>query len=168
MKTLPIFLSTVMASAVLLCTPAFAKDHGGKGGEKSEKHADKEERKEDRKEDKNERKAEKNGREVRQGAYFVDQDRVYVQRYYSGRYGGSKGCPPGLAKKQNGCMPPGQARWNVGQPLPREVQVYSVPQPVLTYLPAAPAGYRYQRVGGDMILVRISDRLVIDIMLNIF
>lgn len=24
--------------------------------------------------------------------------------------GGAKGCPPGLAKKQNGCLPPGQAQ----------------------------------------------------------
>lgn len=24
--------------------------------------------------------------------------------------GSSKGCPPGLAKKQNGCLPPGQAK----------------------------------------------------------
>lgn len=23
---------------------------------------------------------------------------------------GAKGCPPGLAKKQNGCLPPGQAK----------------------------------------------------------
>jgi Ni/Co efflux regulator RcnB len=39
---------------------------------------------------------------------------------------------------------------------------------VLTYLPAAPAGYRYQCVGGDLVLVRITDRVIIDIMLNLF
>ena len=33
---------------------------------------------------------------------------------------GSGGCPPGLAKKNNGCLPPGQAKklFNVGQRLP--------------------------------------------------
>lgn len=33
---------------------------------------------------------------------------------------GAGGCPPGLAKKHNGCMPPGQAKklYNVGQRLP--------------------------------------------------
>ena len=33
---------------------------------------------------------------------------------------GYGGCPPGLAKKHNGCMPPGQARklYNVGQRYP--------------------------------------------------
>ena len=164
MKQLPIFLSTMMAIAALLGTPAIAKDHGDKDMEKAQKRADKE----DRKADKEELKADKHSREVRPGAYFVEQDRVYVQRYYTGQYGGKKGCPPGLAKKNNGCVPPGQAKWEIGQPLPREVQVYSVPQPVLTYLPAAPAGYRYQRIGGDLVLVRITDRVIIDIMLNLF
>lgn len=39
--------------------------------------------------------------------------------YRDGRYYGSN-CPPGLAKKNNGCLPPGQAkaRWAVGQRLP--------------------------------------------------
>ena len=33
---------------------------------------------------------------------------------------GTGGCPPGLAKKNNGCMPPGQAKklYNVGQRWP--------------------------------------------------
>ena len=33
---------------------------------------------------------------------------------------GLGGCPPGLAKKHNGCLPPGQAKklYNVGQRLP--------------------------------------------------
>jgi hypothetical protein len=33
---------------------------------------------------------------------------------------GSGGCPPGLAKKNNGCLPPGQAKklYNVGQRFP--------------------------------------------------
>ena len=33
---------------------------------------------------------------------------------------GTGGCPPGLAKKNNGCLPPGQAKklFNVGQRLP--------------------------------------------------
>jgi hypothetical protein len=31
-------------------------------------------------------------------------------RGYDNAYGYGGGCPPGLAKKHNGCMPPGQAR----------------------------------------------------------
>lgn len=151
--------STLLAAAVaaaMLGAPAFAKDHGhGKG-----KGRDKQEEKAERREE---------ARDVRQGAYFNDRHREEVHRYYTEHYGGRKGCPPGLAKKNNGCMPPGQARkWAVGQPLPRDVVVYTVPQPVLTYLPPAPVGYRYERVGGDLVLIHISDRLVVDIMLNLF
>jgi hypothetical protein len=34
---------------------------------------------------------------------------------------GAGGCPPGLAKKNNGCLPPGQAKklYNIGQRFPR-------------------------------------------------
>ena len=37
---------------------------------------------------------------------------AYGQQYgYGGQYGyGQGGCPPGLAKKNNGCLPPGQAK----------------------------------------------------------
>ena len=36
-------------------------------------------------------------------------------------YGYGHSCPPGLAKKNNGCLPPGQAKklYNVGQHWPR-------------------------------------------------
>ncbi|WP_294120507.1 hypothetical protein [Sphingomonas sp.] len=35
---------------------------------------------------------------------------------------GVGGCPPGLAKKNNGCLPPGQAKklYNIGQRWPRD------------------------------------------------
>ena len=41
---------------------------------------------------------------------------------HSGLYApGIGGCPPGLAKKNNGCLPPGQAKklYNIGQRWPR-------------------------------------------------
>ena len=42
-------------------------------------------------------------------------------KHASGAKGyGAGGCPPGLAKKNNGCLPPGQAKklYNVGQRFP--------------------------------------------------
>ena len=41
----------------------------------------------------------------------------YEHGYHAPVGYGVGGCPPGLAKKHNGCMPPGQAkkRYNVGQ-----------------------------------------------------
>jgi Ni/Co efflux regulator RcnB len=155
----PLVRFAVVVAAVAACAavPVFAKDHdddkGHGHGKGREKH---EERVEQR-------------IEARQGVYFNDRHHDEVRHYYVEHYGGHKGCPPGLAKKHNGCMPPGQARrWEAGRPLPRDVVMYTVPAPVLTYLPPAPYGYRYQRVGGDLVLVHISDRLVVDVMFDLF
>ena len=155
----PLLIAATLA-ACIVAAPVLAKDHGnGNGhghGKGQEKHEERAERRDE-------------AREVRQGAYFTDRHREEVRRYYVDHYGGRKGCPPGLAKKNNGCLPPGQARkWAVGQPVPRDVVVYTVPQPVLTLLPPVPVGYRYERLGGDIVMVHISDRLVVDVMLNIF
>src|SRR3569623_1751582 len=42
--------------------------------------------------------------DVKGGAYFNDHHREAVRTYYSQHYGQGKGCPPGLAKKNNGCL----------------------------------------------------------------
>ena len=100
--------------------------------------------------------------EVKVGAYFVDQQRVAAKNYYTRTYS-AKRCPPGLAKKNNGCMPPGQAKkWAVGQPLPADVSYYPVPRAVVVQLGAPPAGHRYVRVANDILLIAIGSNMVID------
>ena len=49
--------------------------------------------------------------------FRVNQD--YANRYYglAGERGFANGCPPGLAAKNNGCLPPGQAMKLLGAPL---------------------------------------------------
>ena len=169
-----------LALAGALCAlPVLAKDKEDKGWEKEQKRAEKAERKadkEDRKADKEDRKAEKEahkGRhrdpDVHAGRYFDDRHREHARRYYHDHYVSAGKCPPGLAKKNNGCMPPGQARkWAVGQQVPRDVVVYEVPRPILVQLPPAPVGYRYERLGGDIVLVRVNGRIVVDILVNVF
>ncbi len=46
----------------------------------------------------------------------TDRDRMAVRSYFRTEYVGGH-CPPGLAKKGNGCLPPGQAPrlWVVAQ-----------------------------------------------------
>ena len=142
--------------------------HGQKHEDKRQKHEDKREKREDKaekREDKSEKKAEKRQREdIKQGAYFNDQQRTFARQYYTTTYTDGKRCPPGLAKKNNGCLPPGQVRnLKVGQPVPTNVTVYSVAQPVIRMLPPAPAGYRYSRIGGDIVLVQQQNNIVVDI-----
>lgn len=102
-------------------------------------------------------------REARVGHYFDDHDRQAVRVYYveQGRAGH---CPPGLAKKHNGCLPPGQAKkvYMVGQPLPASIVYYPVPQPVLVQLPPPPPQHRYVRVAGDILLIAVGTSMVVD------
>lgn len=97
------------------------------------------------------------------GGYFGKPQRSAARNYYEGRHSGGKSCPPGLAKKHNGCMPPGQARqWAVGRELPRDVTYYPVPQAVVVTLGVPPAGYRYVRVASDILLIAVGSRMVMD------
>lgn len=93
--------------------------------------------------------------------HFEDRHRVVVREYYADQFRGGR-CPPGLSKKHNGCMPPGQAKkWHVGQPLPREVIYYSVPQPLVVQIGVPPSGYRYVRVASDILMIAVGTGMVV-------
>jgi hypothetical protein len=103
---------------------------------------------------------------TRQG-HFGDNQRTIVRNYYDDEFRGGR-CPPGLAKKHNGCMPPGQAKkWTVGRPLPRDVIYHNVPAPLLAQLDRAPAGHRYARVASDILLITLGSGTVIDAIQNL-
>jgi Ni/Co efflux regulator RcnB len=81
-----------------------------------------------------------------------------------------RGCPPGLAKKHNGCLPPGQAKkldrhGLVGHHVPPNA-VYVVPRHVRTTLPPPPVGYRYAVVNNQVVLVS-GGNIVVDIVVNV-
>jgi len=90
---------------------------------------------------------------------FSDSDRMAVHDYYGGPM--PRGCPPGLAKKGNGCMPPGQAKkWAMGRPLPRDVIFYDLPRELSLRLSLPPSGYKYVRVAGDILMIAVGTGLV--------
>jgi hypothetical protein len=93
-----------------------------------------------------------------------DQDRAIVYRYYRSEFTAGR-CPPGLAKKGNGCLPPGQAKklWVVGQPLPPAVVYQAVPPVVTQQLAPVPPGYEYVRVDDDVLLMDKANRMVADV-----
>lgn len=128
------------AGSVLADKPSWA-GKGGKNEQRGEQHE---------------------GRSDAKGGHFEERQRVAVREYYAGEFRSGK-CPPGLAKKQNGCMPPGQAKkWQVGRPLPREVVYYEVPQQVVVQIGLPPAGHRYVRVATDILMIAIGTGLVVD------
>ena len=74
--------------------------------------------------------------------------------------------PPGLASK--GGRPPGLTKkWQIGQPLPREVVFYALPRPLEIYLGPPPSGYRYVRIGTDILLIAIGTGIVVDALENL-
>jgi hypothetical protein len=91
----------------------------------------------------------------------VDRDRNAVYSYYRTEYAAGN-CPPGLAKKGNGCLPPGQAKkmWAIGQPLPGGIVYYPLPPALLGQLSPLPAGYQYVRVANDILLMAMGTRMI--------
>ena len=91
----------------------------------------------------------------------VERDRAAVYSYYRTEFVAGR-CPPGLAKKDNGCLPPGQAKrlWMLGSPLPPPVAFYPLPAPLLAQLTPAPVGYQYVRVDNDILLMASGSRVV--------
>lgn len=161
----------IALGAMLISAPTIAKqpswlslDQGksdqkhGKGHDKHDKH-DKHDRQEDRDDDR--RQSDRGERQVA-SHYFTSQQRILVVDYYTNEFR-SKGCPPGLAKKQNGCLPPGQAKkWKRGAALPRDVIYEDVPQRVISVIGAPPSGHKYVRVANDILLIAIGTSMVID------
>lgn len=147
----------LLIGGMLAAGPVMAEKPAWAGAGKSGKN----ERADRRDEQKGER-HDKDGPAAGKRSHFEDKHRVAVREYYGEQFSRGR-CPPGLAKKQNGCMPPGQAKkWNVGQPLPRAVTYYSVPQPLVLRIGAPPSGYRYVRVGSDILLIETATRMIID------
>jgi Ni/Co efflux regulator RcnB len=136
----------VLMAGMLALAPAIADGKGEKDEQKG----------------KHEKQKGEKGSTVRRGEYFGDQHRVIVHDYYREQFRTGR-CPPGLAKKHNGCMPPGQAKkWTMGRPLPRDVIFYDVPQELVVQIGSPPAGYRYVRVATDLLLIAVATGTVID------
>jgi Ni/Co efflux regulator RcnB len=99
---------------------------------------------------------------------IYDRDRDTVRTWYRSEYAAGR-CPPGLAKKNNGCLPPGQAKrmWNMGEPLPRQVAYYPLPRELYAQLTPPPYGYQYVRVDNDILLMVIATRLIAGVLGNL-
>lgn len=94
---------------------------------------------------------------------FGGDDREAARAYFAKKYGRGN-CPPGLTKKNNGCLPPGQARkrYVVGRTLSREVTFVEAPADLVVSLKPCPPGYKYVVVDGDLVKLAVGTLLVVD------
>ncbi len=93
--------------------------------------------------------------------FNADARRIILDYYGGGSRGGN--CPPGLAKKNNGCQPPGQAKkWSKGRPLPGDLRYNNLPVELLRRLPPPPANHRYVEIAGDILLIAAGTSVVVD------
>jgi hypothetical protein len=151
-------MSRIAAALVvfgLLAAPAFAgkPDHAGKGGGKGKGKGGGSAHDYDHDRD--------GGNDVT--IVFSSGQRSSYHDWYANEYGRGH-CPPGLAKKNNGCLPPGQAkkRYAIGQPLPPGIVIGVVPPSLAVILGPPPSGYRYGIVDGDVVKLAIGTLLVVD------
>lgn len=144
-------VSAVMI-ALLIAPAAVLAEKGGKHTKGKHEASRQEHRHESRAHDEGDRGA----------LRFTVEDRRAIRGYYGGQARAGK-CPPGLAKKSNGCVPPGQAKkWTMGRPLPSEIAYYDLPQDLLVRLPPPPTGHRYVQVASDILMIAVGSSMVVD------
>ncbi|MFC7536300.1 hypothetical protein ACFQPG_02850 [Sphingomonas sp. GCM10030256] len=87
-----------------------------------------------------------------------DRDGDQFRHAANGR-GLTNGCPPGLAAKGNGCLPPGQAKKLVGAALPAALSSALLPSMYRSWYPDTD-DYYYRSSGGYLYRVDRDDNLV--------
>ena len=93
----------------------------------------------------------------------VKSNQIEAARNFYNRAENKGFCPPGLAKKGTGCLPPGQAKkWKKGESLPANLMYYELPRSVMLALGVPPQGYKYVRVATDILLIAIGSNMVMD------
>jgi Ni/Co efflux regulator RcnB len=176
MKNLSVY-ALAASMALSACSVVAERPEGvgrGRDNDRQERRDDdrrgdrREDRRDDRRDDRHDRREDRRDDyrgganvQVQIGGYFGERQRASVYEYYGQPVRAH--CPPGLAKKGNGCQPPGQAKqWRMGQPLPRDVSYRPVEAEVRVRLGTPPAGHEFVRVAGDILLIAVGTSMVID------
>lgn len=144
------FVALGIAGVFALAGTAMAEKPSWAGGGKNGKKDDRtEERHDDR-------------RSTGGSVHFNSDMRRIIGDYYGTQARAGK-CPPGLAKKNNGCLPPGQAKkWAKGRPLSGDLRYYDLPYDLLRRLPPPPPRHRYVQIAGDVLMIAVGTSMVVD------
>lgn len=161
------WVGAILLAFAIASAPAFAEPPQGKGKTQEKSHG-KAQAKGDDKSGGNKGKSRVENNKAKHGEHGdkdrvlislgndrIDEIRIRLSPYYT------KHCPPGLAKKRNGCLPPGQAKkYHVGGIY--DGHFWDVPSDVITLLPAAPHGARYIWVDRDILLISEATKKILD------
>ena len=166
-------LSAMLASTCAIADKGDKDEKGGKHGHGNKhEHRDDDRRYDDSRYDSrydrnHDRRYDDRRDDISIQLYFGNNDRRIINEYYAPEFRAGH-CPPGLAKKGNGCMPPGQAKkWRKGHALPQGIAYYDLPPDLIYRMPPPPPRHRYVRVGPDILLLSIGSGIVVDAMINI-
>ena len=156
MQRIPTMITVITFAGTLATGPALAEKPAWAGKEeKTSKHRQ-------NPEEQRSQEQERSAVRAMGGKHFDDRQRAVVRDYFAREFRAGR-CPPGLAKKNTGCLPPGQAKkWAIGQALPRDVIYDDLPARVRSQLGAPPAGHRYVRVASDILMIAEGTGLVVD------
>lgn len=80
------------------------------------------------------------------GAYFSSRHQAMVRKYYETHPAAGKAAPS----------------WKIGEPLPPKAALSGVPDGVRATLPPLPPGHQYVQVDGEVVLVAMQSRMVVD------
>jgi Ni/Co efflux regulator RcnB len=164
-RQLPLY---IVSGAMVLSGCAVVAESPGGPGQSIGHDDDRRGRGDDRRDDKRDKKRgdrddDRRGGSVQVtvGGYFGERQRSDAYAYYG--QPPRAHCPPGLAKKNNGCQPPGQAKkWKLGQPLPRDVSYRPIEPELRVRIGIPPAGYEFVRVAQDILMIAVGTSIVMD------
>jgi Ni/Co efflux regulator RcnB len=145
-------LAIIVAIAAMTGSPAFAKkpsEPGNSGAQKSQSD--------------NSAGASTHHDSKDSDDYFNSDRRSLIKNYYT-TSAKSGNCPPGLAKKNNGCQPPGQLKkWQRGNTLPGNAEYYDLPAALIAELGRTPEGAKIVQIGTAVLLVSIASGIILDV-----
>lgn len=172
--TLPLIsrnLMVAVATFIIACNSAYAeKPEKGNGNGNSGKNKSEQQQKRGGGSDQGGKKADKGTyrNDVSASFSFGSSETRIVRDYYGGQAAKGK-CPPGLAKKGNGCQPPGQAKqWQKGRALGSDVRYHDIPNELRIRLPVPPLDHKYVQQGTDLLLIGVGTAIVVDAIDGIF
>ncbi len=79
------------------------------------------------------------------GVYFGPKHQELVRKYYE-------------SHPASGKTPP----WKIGEPVPSKAPLAGVPDELRATLPPLPRGHQYVQLGGEVVLVAVQSRMVVD------